>query len=51
MKNRAIKELCRLADDEIFREISTGLSHILEVVNRLDRSARRLPGYGRFYTK
>lgn len=51
MKNRAIKELCRLADDELFREISTGLSHILEVVNRLDRSARRLPGYGRFYTK
>ena len=40
-----------MADDELFREISKGLGHILEVVNRLDRSARRLPGYGRFYTR
>jgi len=51
VESRAISHLCQLRDDDLFREVSTGLGHILEVVNRLDRSARRLPGYRRFYTR
>jgi len=51
METRAIKNLCQLRDEELFHVVSTGLDHVLEVVNRLVRSVRRLPGSGKFYTK
>ena len=51
MKNREIGVLCQFGDRELFCEVSTGLGHIMEVVRQLDRSARRLPGYGHLHTK
>lgn len=51
MRHRAIKDLCSLSDDKLFPEISTGLGHILKVVDRLQRSIRRLPGSGQIFTR
>ena len=51
METRAIKHLCKLRDNELFSIVSEGLGHVLEVVNRLVRSARKLPGYKKFYTR
>ncbi len=51
MGSSAIKCLLQLRDDALFCQVSSGLGHILEAVNRFDRSARRLPGYGKFYSQ
>ncbi len=39
---RAIKELCRLPDSELFEEVATGIGHVVEVVGRLDAAALTL---------
>ena len=46
---RAIKNLCQLPDDALFKEVETGISHIMDVVNRLDTAAEELHGTGRHY--
>ena len=39
---RAIKDLCQLADAELFGEVATGISHIVNNANRLDSAAAKL---------
>ncbi len=39
---RAIKDLCQLADAELFGEVATGISHIVNNVNRLNSAAAKL---------
>ncbi len=43
---RAIQDLCQLQDDRLFEEVSTGVGHIIEVVNRLDAAALTLSEAG-----
>lgn len=39
---RAIKDLCRLSDTQLFQEVAKGITFILENVERLDAAARKL---------
>ena len=38
---RAIKDLCQLSDADLFKEVTIGIGHIVEVVGRLDAAARK----------
>lgn len=46
---RAIKNLCQLPDAALFKEVETGISHIVDVVNRLNAAAEGLHGSTRHY--
>ena len=46
---RAIKNLCQLPDDALFKDVETGISHIMDVVNTLDTAAEELHGTGCHY--
>ena len=46
---RAIKNLCQLPDDALFKEVGTGISHIMDVVNRLNTAAEGLHGSKHHY--
>ena len=39
---RAIKDLCQLRDADLFREVATGISHIVDSATRLDSAAHKL---------
>ena len=39
---RAIKDLCRLSDPDLFEEIATGIGHVMEAVNGLGVAVRKL---------
>lgn len=43
---RAIQDLCQLKDERLFEEVSTGIGHVMEVVNRLDAAAHTLSKAG-----
>lgn len=46
---RAIKNLCQLPDAALFKEVETGISRIMDVVNRLDAAAEGLHGNKHHY--
>ena len=46
---RAIKTLCQLPDAALFKEVETGIRHVMDAVNRLDTAAEELHGAGRHY--
>ena len=46
---RSIKNLCQLPDDALFKEVETGISHIMDVVNRLSTAAEGLHGRKHHY--
>ena len=46
---RAIKNLCQLPDNALFKEVETGIRHVMDAVNRLDTAAEELHGAGRHY--
>ena len=39
---RAIKDLCRLSGDALFREIAVGIGHVMDTANGLDAAAHQL---------
>lgn len=47
---RAIKNLCQLPDAALFKEVETGISHIVDVVNRLNVAAEGLHGSTHHYS-
>lgn len=43
---RAIKDLCQLSDADFFREVATGIMHIVESATRLVSAAQKLAEHG-----
>ena len=46
---RAIKTLCQLSDAALFKEVETGIRHVMDAVNRMDTAAEELQRAGRHY--
>ena len=39
---RAIKDLCRLSDTDLFEEVAVGIGHVMDAVDELDAAIRKL---------
>ena len=45
----AIKNLCQLPDAALFKEVETGIRHVMDAVSKLEEAAEELHGSGRHY--